>query len=215
MICVDLDCTLIKSEQRYKDELEVAKKYGISAKKYAAAVEKLYQRYGIAAYRFELLYRILTEVSPGLSRQIIEDLNALLDKNYFFPDSEEFLAAFEPKQLVLITSGNFEFQFRKIVAHGLKKYINFIWVISNKALAVGAEIISAAKAGIQEPFFFIDDAPREIEAVKKAYPEEVVCIQVRTPAPWETQRSTEYFDVHLPDLEAVTHYIKGILAASV
>ena len=213
MIGVDLDCTLIDSEQRYKDEVKAAEGYGILQEEYIAAVEKLYQRHGTAAYRFELLYKILTEVSPGLSRQIIEDLNALLDKNYFFPDSKEFLTSFRREQLVLITSGNADFQARKIAAHGLKTYVNCIWVISDKALAVGAEIVSAAKAGIQEPFFFISVAPREIEAVRIAHPE-VTCIQVRTPASWETQRSTEYFDVHLPDLLAARDYIKGRLAAA-
>lgn len=211
MICVDLDYTLIDSEEFFEDQIGVAEGYGILAEEYTAAVEKLYQRYGAATYNFELLYETLAEKNPSLSREIIRDLNALLDKNYFFPDSKEFLASFEPKQLVLITSGNSNFQFRKIAAHDLRAHINFIWVISNKALAVGAEIISAARVGIKELFFFISDSPREIEAVKKAHPE-VVCIQVRTPASWEIQRTTEHYDVHLLDMEAVTHYIKGMLS---
>ena len=146
--------------------------------------------------------------------EITRDLNALLDKNYFFPDSEEFLSSFNPQQLVLITSGNQDFQWRKIDAHDLTKYIKFVWVITNKALAVSGELVSALRAGIKEPFFFIDDAPREIEAVKKAHPE-VICIQVREPASWETQRETEFYDVHFPQgLLPARDYIQSVLRAS-
>lgn len=212
MICIDLDCTLIDSEKLYQDEKVVAVRYGISAKKYVAAVNRLYQQCR-ASYSFELLYEFLSKIKPGLSRKIVDDLNALLDKNYFFPDSKFFLSSFTPQQLALITTGSPHFQFRKIAAHGLKRYINFIWVVSDKALPISGELVSATRMGIKEPLFFIDDAPREIETVKKAHPE-VICIQVREPALWETQRETDFYDVHLPNLEAVTHYIKASLAAS-
>lgn len=213
MICIDLDCTLIDSEKRYRDEVVVAAGYGISKKKYAAAVNRLYQQHDRASYYFELLYEFLLRVKPGLSKKIVDDLNALLDKNYFFPDSELFLSSFKPQQLALITTGNPHFQFRKISAHNLRKYINLIWVLADKALAISGELTSASRIGIKESFFFIDDAPWEIEAVKKAHPG-VICIQVRKPASWETQRKTDFYDVYLPDLEAATHYIKANLAAS-
>lgn len=213
MICIDLDCTLIDAEKRYRDEMIVAAEYGILKKKYVAAVNELYRQYGRTFYCFELLYEFLLKAKPGLSRKIIDDLNALLDKNYFFSDSEFFLSSFKPQQLTLVTTGNQHFQFRKIATHGLRRYINYIWVITDKALAISGELIVASRSGIKEPFFFIDDAPREIEAVKKAYPE-VTCIQVRKPASWETQRETEYYDVYLPNLEMTTHYIKGTIIAS-
>lgn len=209
MICVDLDCTLIDSERRYGDEMVIAAEYGISEEEYVTAVDTLYRHHGTAGYSFELLYEILAEQSPVLPWKITKDLNALLDRIYLFPDSELFLSSFKPEQLSIITTGNHEFQSRKIAAHNLKKWANYVWITPHKARAVAAESIFGAGGNI----FFIDDAPREIEAVKRARPE-VICIQVRTPALWEIQRKTEFYDVHLPDLEAVTHYIKGILHAS-
>lgn len=210
MICVDLDCTLIDSERRYGDERVIAANYGISKKDYVAAVDKLYRRYGALFYSFELLFKILSERRPGLSKNIVNNLNTLLDRNYFFPDSEFFLSSFGPQEFSIITSGLHDFQWRKIAAHNLGSRTNCIWITEYKARAVGAMVVYKNP---DEKVFFIDDAPREIEAVKKAH-HEVICIQVREPASWETQRETEYFDVHLPNLEAVTHYIKGILAAS-
>lgn len=210
MICVDLDCTLIDSERRYGDERVIAADYGISEEEYIVAVDELYRRHGALAFSFELCFSILSERRPGLSKDVVNALNTLLDRNYFFPDSDFFLSSFSPQEVTIITSGPHDFQWRKIAAHNLGSRTNCIWITKHKARAVGAMVVYKNP---DEKMFFIDDAPREIEAVKKAFPE-VICIQVREPASWETQRETEYYDVHLPNLEAVTHYIKGTLAAS-
>lgn len=215
MICIDLDCTLIDSERSYKDEMSIAEGYGVSKKEYGTAVKKLYQRHGTAAYNFRLLYEILAETSRALLPwQMVTDLNALLNKNYFYPDSEEFLSSFEPRQLVIVTAGNPDFQWKKILAHNILRYANTVTITQNKAAAVAAELITAMRVGIKELTFVIDDAPREIEAVKKALPE-VICIQIRQPASWETQRETVFYDVHFPaGLLPARDYIKTILVAS-
>lgn len=215
MICVDLDCTLIDSERRYADEREIAQKYGIDEKEYRELVNELCFNRGVFAYTFELVYEFLLRRRPGLSPKIVDDLRGLLDKNYLFPDSSFFLDAFGPKDLAIVATGKTHFQWRKLSANGLYGKAHLVWVTEhkNKAGAVAGIVVSNARVNHRGKVFFIDDAPREIEVVKKAHPK-VICIQVRTPASWETQHETDYYDVHLPNLEAVTHYIKGILAAS-
>ena len=202
-IFVDLDCTLIDSERRYEDEKRVAENFGVPRAIYEWAVDELYKRYEVGSYSFPLLCEIIRPRMLNFPEELHLRLASLLSCNYFFSDALDFLARFSQEELVLVTSGNQEFQQKKIQTHELAKYFGRIFVARNKAQVIGEE-----KAGTD---FFIDDAPREIEKVKLAHPD-VFCVQVRTPASWESQKYTSRADARLSDLISAAEYIKAALA---
>lgn len=200
-IFCDLDCTLIDSEQRYEDEKRIAEGLGVSRDTYEWAVGELYNQFDVAGYTFERLYEIIRERVPGVPSCLAEELASLLDRNYFFPDALLFFGEFHRQDLIIVTSGVSAFQLRKIETHGLKTRARAIVITGNKA-----EVLGEYKTG-GRIHFFLDDAPREIEAVKRVHPD-VICIQVRQPASWESQKTTALADAYLPDLAAAAEYIK-------
>lgn len=62
-----------------------------------------------------------------------------------------------------------------------------------------------------EESFFIDDASREIDLMKKRCPW-VTAIQMREPPPWEKQKVSQYKDVHLSTLAEAPLYIQNKFA---
>lgn len=200
-IFCDLDCTLIDSEQRYQDEKQIAVRFGVSPDIYEWSVGELYGRFGFAGYTFERLYGIILERVPRVPCRLAEELASLLVRNYFFPDALLFLEQFHRENLVLVTSGVPEFQLKKIETHDLGALMGIIVVSDSKAETVGEHKLDG------KTHFFLDDAPREIEAVKRVHPD-VVCIRVRTPASWESQKTTALADAYLPDLAVAAEYIK-------
>ncbi len=200
-IFCDLDCTLIDSERRYEDEKQIAARLGVSRDDYEWAVDELYHRFGIARYSFTVLLEIIRERVPHVSSGLAEELMSLLDRNYFFPDSLNFLNQFRRRDLTLVTAGVIEVQLKKVETHGMKALMGDIVVTDSKPRAMGERKLDG------RIHFFLDDAPREIEAVKRAHPD-IVCIQMRIPPSWESQKYTNFADVCLPNLAAAAEYIK-------
>ena len=201
-ICVDLDNTLIDSVQRYTDEQIVAVKYGLDPSTYVKCVEKLFERHG-NYYSYKLLLPILQEVKTDIKEGILPELESLLDRKYLFEDTEFFLSRFQKEQLVLVTSGDQVVQSRKIAAHQLESlFCAMILNPSNKA-----DVVEAQKAGM---VYFVDDAPREIEKVKKQCGL-ATCIQVREPPPWEKQKTTDYADYRVANLFEAVKIITGAI----
>ncbi len=201
LIFIDLDCTLIDSEKRYEDEKQMAERFGIKRDVYVWAVNELYRRHGTYKYSFALLCEILRERTPRANKNFEGELSRLLGRNYFFSDAPQFLSRFNCEELILLTSGTPDFQSRKIDVHGLNEVVKATFITDNKPIIIGREKRGSALN------FFIDDAPREIEAVKRIHPD-VVCIQIRTPPSWEMQKHTPLADARLPDLVSAVEYIE-------
>lgn len=198
IVCVDLDNTLIDSVKRYNDEQIVAVKYGIDPKTYVNCVETLFKRHG-NFYSYKFLLPILQETKQDINCGVQNELEALLDKQYFFDDTIAFLSAFPKARLIITTSGDPTVQIRKAMAHNLSNWCRGMIVNSNKASVVSA-------FSVAHQVYFVDDAPREIEKVKKQCPS-ATCIQVREPPPWEKQKTTDYADIKLPSLFEVAEFI--------
>lgn len=200
MIYVDLDNTLIDSARRLRYEISIAERYGVSRETYWRAVDIFHERYAISAVRFELLFECCRVLIPDLSEVILEEWNALLRTPYFFPDTHDFLSAFEPKDLALLTTGYPEFQKIKIATHGLERYFSEIHIVGSPK----CRHISPPKNSV-----FIDDAAREIDATKKYIPD-AYCIFVREPIEWEKQKFSLLRDAYCNDLFEAKDHIKKL-----
>lgn len=204
IICVDLDNTLIDSVRRSKDEVGIAAKYGLRPEVYTKSINELFRRHG-NMYSFQLLWPILLEKKAYLPEEMLNELNELLDKTYFFGDTDLFLQSFKKEQLILVTSGDPVVQARKLYAHKLDERFDCVFLNPfAKTDVIGACIKECGG----EKVYFVDDAPREIEAVKKTCPQ-AICVQVREPPPWEEQKTTDYADYYFWDLAGTADFIKS------
>lgn len=201
MIYADLDQTLINSERRFRDEIEVALDHGISEAEYTKAGKDILERDGSWAYSFRSLFQALKEKNPRLSPSILNDLEKLLHGNYFFPDTLEFLKQFSPSELIIVTRGTPEFQWPKIEAHKLTRYVGEVRITKGDKSEVMFEGDSYRK-------FLIDDSSKVIDEVKSAKPS-VFCIQVRKPGSWDSrQEPADLRDAYCRNLLSAAKLIK-------
>ncbi len=201
VIAVDLDNTLIQSSARFRKEQKIAEKYKLDPELYAQCIRNEFiLKNGNGRYSFQHLWPFLRKLKPDLPRKMLHELNALLDHQYFFHDTINFLENFQKKSLILVSSGDYVVQLRKVHAHRIEKYFKNIYVTENKP-----EVISKIK---KTKTFFLDDAPRQIDAVKKRNPD-VTCILMRKPPPWEVKTKSELADVHCTNLLDAAAYIKS------
>src|SRR3989344_7660128 len=179
-IYLDLDNTLIDSVRRYEDEQETAERHGVPRAEYVRAVETLYARHGTASYCFPLLFSIIRETRPDAPEELLRELEALLAKHYFFPDTLAFLSRFSREELVVVTEGRIEFQWPKAAAHNLLEHVREVRISHTKKKSeMFEERGQDPPAGRQA--FFLDDAARRHPGI--------VCIQVRPAAPWEKKQN--------------------------
>lgn len=200
MIYVDLDNTLIDSVKRLELEMGVAAKFGVGAEDYWKAVDIAFAKYGISGFSYRALFEGCRAVKPDyFSSDSLTEWQKILETEHFFPDTIIFLRNLGKNELTLLTTGNPDFQWAKIKTHRLEQYF------------CGIKIVNSPKAeNIDRPpdgSFFIDDSPREIDAMKQRYPH-VVCIQVRQPAPWEKQKISGCKDGHFRDLLGAYAFIR-------
>lgn len=200
-IYLDLDNTLIDSVRRYEDEQDTAERYGIPRAEYVRAVEALYARHGPASYSFPLVFSIIRETRPDAPEALLRALKALLRKQYFFPDTLAFLARFRREELVLVTEGVAEFQWPKLHAHDIARRVGRVELISGKK----SDAIREAES---ETTFFLDDAARHVDEVKRARPR-TFCIQVRAAAPWEKKQNALLADAVCGTLIEAADFING------
>ncbi len=198
MIYVDMDNTLINTPRRVLEEVGITMRYGITADDYYAALRTMNQRHGVGSFNYKLLFAILRETKPELSETLIADLTTTIAIPMFVDDSLEFMARFPKNELTLLTTGDKEIQWAKVRAHQLESHIGKILIVTSpKALHIDTPTRGS---------YYIDDAPRELDAMKIQFPD-VTCIQVREPAPWETQRVSLLADLHCADLLTVADMI--------
>lgn len=197
IIYIDLDNTCIDTEKIRQLEARVAGRYGIPLMTYFECTDLV----GIsnpASFSYERIYDILREYYPNLSHTIIVDLYRVLKMQCFMPGAIQFLRRFRKQDLVLVTSGNPQFQRIKIETHRISSYVRDIYIVNDKAAVITSE---------SPPVFFVDDAPRHIEAVGRVHPA-ITCIRVHEPALWEVQQETAHPHVYAESLFDAAEYIE-------
>lgn len=196
-IYIDLDNTCIDTEKIRRMEARVACRYGIPLMTYFECTDLA----GISdpgSFSYERIYEMLQQYYPDVPRTIISDLYRVLSIPFFMSGAIQFLRRFRKQDLVLVTSGDPEFQHIKIKTHRITDYVREIHITDDKAAVITRE---------STPVFFVDDAPRHIEAVGRAHPA-VTCIRVHEPALWEVQQETAHPHVYAESLFDAAEYIE-------
>ena len=201
-IYLDLDNTCIDTEKIRRMESRVAERYGIPPLMYLECADLACIR-DPGVFSYERVYDMLREYYADLPRTIIFDLYTVLRMQWFMPYATHFLSKFSKKDIVLVTSGDSAFQRMKIETHRIADYVREIHITNDKTAVITQE---------SPPVFFVDDAPRHIEAVGRAHPW-VTCIRVHEPPLWEVQQETAHPHVYLESLYYVGEYIERIRRA--
>jgi len=196
---IDLDNTLIDSVAVYEKHEELAEMYGVSRRQHRRLLQIAVALYGIGKFSQMHMYDLCKCVCPDLPETILEGWQALWLSPRFFPDARAFLEALPREKNILLTTGYPETQRLKIHTHGLGYYFPTIHIVdSPKAMEIPAPP--------PETIYF-DDSPREIDAMKTAYPY-VFCVLVRKLPPWESQKTSALADAMFETLEEALKYFR-------
>jgi len=198
MIYLDLDNLLIDSIKLAERTQQAVEYLGITADSYKKSAKDAMKEFGF--YSPQNHYTILRKrlaIGEEFLQTVVSCAQA---KDLVFPDTHEFLFEFDKENLAILTSGDPKFQLLKIRANGLDKCVKRIYVTRNHK---PDHIPEPAEMGT----FFLDDVPREIEKMKRRYPQ-VFCVQARKVPFWESQKTTAYADAYATTLIEAAKIIK-------
>lgn len=192
MIYLDLDNTALDTVGLYNFMVDLLEnEFGVPRGVAMQAQQDAHLRH--RTYTPEKLCDELAKVGHPVSNDfLIRVYNYIESREMLYPDTMPFLKQFRRQELAILTRGDEFFQRRKIRAHGLDQLVG-------KLLVTQGEKCDSINDAVMPCTFFLDDAPREIEAMKRRHPW-IICIQVREPPPWEEQRTTTYADGYARDL---------------
>lgn len=150
-IYIDFDGTLYNSTLEYERLINIFKKYNID-KEYINSLkkEKFYQK--------QKSYDVLAEriiKDNNLSPNIQEEVNAMYDTGLVHQDVIPFLEKYQNKyELILLTMGNKNHQWKKINASKLDKYFKDVIIAEKDKSKLNIDYTNG---------IFIDNNPEELE----------------------------------------------------
>jgi len=173
---VDLDKTIYDTDRLLDDMWAVAQNYNIKRSDYDKAfMESLHTVNEIQYdYSFEEHLNFLKKIGYDIEDEFLNELNSLVNNNYLFPESENFINFLKEhsKQVILLTAGDTHFQMSKIIGCGAEKIFDEIMVSEIQKV----EYFSRHFKGQANKALFINDNLKENEAIKLMYPElNVIC----------------------------------------
>ena len=208
MIYVDLDNTLLDAVKRLENEKEIARRHGIDDDLFEKAANLTHETHGISNWSYTVFFESCRILKPCLEETMLHEWQKVIERSGIFPDTIAFLNQFPKENLTLVTTGNHEYQRTKIRTDNLEAYFSEILIVPSPKCHHVTPVY---------PAVYVDDSPREIDAMKLLHPE-IFCILVREPAPWEKQKISLHADVYCPDLTMVRSVITwmrpNILTAS-
>lgn len=124
-------------------------------------------------YSFEAHVAALAAIGYTLSADLINQLNALLEKNSFeMPGATEFLTWVRSvsDKVVMVTAGNHDFQHKKLASTKLGAFFDEVVVVHENKGSVVARYV-----GMQTgPVLFVNDSARENVAIREQFPKTTI-----------------------------------------
>ncbi len=208
-IFIDFDDTIFNTKKFKSDLMDIFLKNGISEKQFS----KTYYDYpkktvrGFKKYEPRKQIDILAERTETNGKKIKQDLGKLVrsSSKYVFPDVRSFLAAFEKKDLCLMSFGKTRFQGEKIMWSGLADSFSRI-VVSDRPKA---EEIASVLRGKNIKIVFIDDRLDQIGPVKKNFPNSFTFLISRSEGRYQYEK-TKAVDFKIGNLNEAKRLIGEI-----
>ena len=208
MLIVDFDYTLNRTGL-FKEEIrKVFASFGVDEQTFESSYHKSIQwdgeGYGFD-YSFEIHIEVLKEMGIDInSDDILSKFDETIKKSYLFDDAIPFLNYFRSKgeKIVLLSSGNVEFQKKKVDASGIAELVDEV------KLSHGNKEKYIEKVIDQKPLYFINDNLKENNIIHELFPD-VIILGMKNGFKHETEDRGEdilYFD----SLTEIMEYVKKL-----
>lgn len=157
-------------------------------------------------YNFQEHVDFLRKRGYKLEQNVVEELNNLMNNNYLFPDSVDFINFLKEvsTKVILLTAGDFKFQEEKIKRCGIAELFDEV------------VILSGHKDEYLRPFvekkyriLFINDSWRENIALRKKF-DSLFMVGVDGPHGRKSNDGEVKNLIYLPSLTDIKNYVVGL-----
>lgn len=157
---IDFDNTLFNTLKFNKNCKKILDKY-ISVEEQ----DKIFKSF-TKIYDFREVINILS-INYKIDKDIlISDYNKVLEDNYLFEDTIEFLEYYKDKyELIMLTFGNNEYQLDKIGCAGISKYFKELIITNEYKYELDIDYKNS---------IFIDDNPRDLKGLMNNKPYKII-----------------------------------------
>ena len=165
---IDFDDTLFNTKKFKKELIGIFKKNGVSEDQF----KEFYYAGGgnKTAFSFERQVGMLKKKYNISSRRLILDFNVFIGdiSCFLFRDTKSFLQKIKNKNnyLILLSYGDVKFQKKKILNSGIADFFDEIIITEGVKIAI---IEKHKQANSSERVIFIEDHPKQLDAVMKKF----------------------------------------------
>jgi len=207
---LDFDDTLFDTRRFREDLRRVFVGCGVSEEQFHTAYQEIKQTFSgekLRTYDFDRHVEMVVSlygVDEMLLRSRVQEF-LVSSSRYFFSDTMDFLDAMREAgaRIVIVSYGTAKFQYEKIEASGIAKYVDDSVI---GGIDKGAEIAKRFSEG--DTGWFLEDRVEHIDAAKRANPT-LQTILVSRPEGRYHDEKTEYCDFVVRDLREARKVISN------
>jgi len=202
---VDLDYTLFDTRKLEDEMWAIFSSLGVSRQDYDETYKESLRTISkeYFDYSFQEHVNFLKERDYKLGPDIVEKLNKLLDNNYLFADSVDFIKFVKEisSKVILLTAGDTKFQEEKIKHSKIRQFFDEVIILNGH------------KDDYLQPFvekgnkiLFVNDSWRENTALRKRFPD-LLIIATDGPHGKRDNDAEKAKLIYLPTLTDIKNYV--------
>ena len=157
-------------------------------------------------YNFQEHVDFLRERGYKLSQDVVEKLNKLLDNNYLFSDSIDFIKFLKTisTKVILLTAGDLKFQEEKIKRSGIWQMFDEVMILNGHKDDYLQHFVDKG-----DKILFVNDSWRENTALRKRFPD-LFIIGTDGPHGRRDNDAEKEKLIYLPTLTDIKNYVIGL-----
>jgi len=205
-IILDFDNTIFNTLLMLSEFLKVFQEAGFTEEEFWNNYEKTKEKMG--GFDQEIFIDLLGNSSFFDKKKTKEKMDSILSRasNFIYPDFADFAKSFNKRDLMLLSYGVTDFQKRKIEKSKIASMLSEI-IITSKSKDKSFKIICQKYQG--EKLFFIEDNGKQIDQVKKEFPE-VIVLKMERPQCRYIEVKSELADYVIKDFYEAREIIKTV-----
>ncbi len=203
-IILDFDDTIFNTHNLMRDVCAVFSDLGFQEEQFWGAYAECKEKAG--DFNPEIIINLLNEIKPFDEIKAKKKINSILgnSKDFVYPDFFSFAKNFNKKDLILLSFGEANFQRTKIKNSGVSPFFSEI-IITQKNKTENLEPL--CKKYSEEKIFFIDDKTKQIDEVKKIFPQ-IISVKMERTQGRHINTKSKLANYIVKDLSEVKNIIK-------
>lgn len=205
---IDLDFTIFDTGKFENDMWNVFSSRGVSRQDYDETYKQSLCTVSKAEfdYSFQEQVDFLRQRRYGLDDEVVGELDKLVDNNYLYADSVDFIKFLKTisTKVILLTAGDYKFQEEKIKRSGIWQMFDEVAILNGHKDDYLQPLIEKG-----EKILFVNDSWRENTALRKRF-SDLLIIATDGPHGRRDNDAEKAKLIYLPTLTDIKNYVIGL-----